>query len=157
MLDIKFIRENLEKVNQAAKNKNREVDFSRLLVLDNERRKLITESEKVRAERNELARSKNQELRIRNKGKELKEQLKKLEEKLKSIEEEFKKLMLAVPNMPDESVPVGKDSSGNKEIKKWGEVPKFDFKPVDHITLGKKNDLFDLERGSKIVLFRSEE
>ena len=159
MLDIKFIRENLEKVNQAAKNKNREVDFSRLLVLDNERRKLSGEVERVREQRNKLAENVKREgpaaaKALAGEGRNLKEQLKKLEKDLKPVEAEFKKLMYTVPNVPDESVPVGKDSTGNKEIKKWGEVPKFDFKPVDHITLGKKNDLFDLERGSKIAGFR---
>ena len=153
MLDIKFIRENLEKVREAARNKNRKVDFERLLALDDERRKLTTENETVRAERNKLAKVKNIE-EIREKGKELKEKTKKIEEELKKVEEEFKKIMYTVPNVPDDIVPVGKDASGNKEIKKWGEIPKFDFKPLDHIELGLKNDLFDLERGTKVAGFR---
>src|SRR3989338_1075528 len=138
MLDIKFIRENLEKVNQAAKNKNREVDFSRLLVLDNERRKLSGEVERVREQRNKLAENVKREgpaaaKALAGEGRNLKEQLKKLEKDLKPVEAEFKKLMYTVPNVPDESVPVGKDANGNKEIKKWGTVPKFDFTPLDHI------------------------
>lgn len=155
MLDIKFIRENLEKVKKAAKNKNRKVDFDRILVLDEQRRKLITEAEKIRSERNKIAESGPAAAKAKaGEGRNLKEQLKKLDEQLKTVEEEFKKLMYTIPNVPDESVPVGKDASGNKEIKKWGDIPKFDFKPLDHIELGKRNDLFDLERGSKVAGFR---
>ena len=157
MLDIKYIRENLEKVKQAAKNKNRAVDFDRLLALDDERRKLTTESEGIRAERNILAKKYNNvkpaaAKAMAGEGKELKEKTKKLEEELKEVEEELKKLMYTVPNVPDESVPVGKDAEGNKELRKWGDEYNFsakggpasgwDFKPLDHIELGLKNDFF---------------
>lgn len=155
MLDIKFIRENLEKVKKGATDKNRKVDFDRILVLDEQRRKLISEAEKIRSERNKIAESGPHCAEAsRGEGRNLKEQLKKLDEQLKTVEEEYKKLMYTVPNVPDESVPVGKDASGNKEIKRWGDIPKFDFVPKDHIELGLRNDLFDLERGTKVAGFR---
>ncbi len=168
MLDIKFIRENLESVKEAAKNKNRQVDLDKLLVLDQKRRKWIGEIEKLRGERNTLqstnnpiTQSSNNPINdklineTREKGKHLKEEVKKLEEELKIIEKEYNDLMLRVPNVPDKSVPVGTDASGNKEVKKWGDVPKFDFKPLDHMELARKLDLVDFERGVKIGGFRS--
>ena len=144
MLDIKFIRDNLELCKTAAKNKNRDVDWDTLLSLDEKRRDLIGKAEKLREERNTLTR----EDQVR--GKLLKEELKKIDEELRSVEEKFGLLMLTVPNVPDKSVPVGKDASGNVEIKKWGKPPTFDFTPKDHIELAKSLDLIDFERGAKV-------
>lgn len=162
MLDIKFIKENLETVRKAAEDKNRKVDVDRLLVLDAQRRKLIAGIEEKRAERNKIS---NVKVQMSNQaqnpndqketGKKLKEEIKELEEKLKVIEKEFNNLMLLVPNVPDKSVPVGKDAGGNVEIRKWGEMPKFDFPPLDHIALARKLDLVDFERGVKIGGFRT--
>jgi len=156
MLDIKFIRENLEICRQAAQNKNRQVDWDRLLELDEKRRKLIGEIEKLRQKRNKFAESRimNHELRSKE-GKRLKEEIRKEEEELKSVEKEFSNLMLTVPNIPDKSAPLGKDAAANREVKKWGQIPKFNFKPMDHIELGKKLDLVDLERGVKTGGFRT--
>jgi len=166
MLDIKFIRENIEIIKKAAKDKNREVDLDRLLDLDEKRRRLIGEIEKLRAERNKTSdsikpvtsvTSINKEIinKQRDEGKRLKEEIRKLEDELKTVEKEFNDLMLLVPNVPDKSVPIGKDATGNVEMKKWGEIPKFDFIPLDHITLAKKLDLVDFERGAKIGGFRT--
>jgi seryl-tRNA synthetase len=149
MLDIKFIRDNLELCKAAAKNKNRVVEWNKLCELDDKRRTLIGESEVLRSERNKAG-DVSKDVSAREKGKELKEKLKVLEEELRVVEEEFGKLMLTVPNVPDKSVPVGKDATGNKEVRKWGTPPKFDFTPRDHIALGKSLDLIDLERGAKV-------
>lgn len=145
MLDIAFIRDNLELCKTAAMNKNRAVAWDELLALDEKRRALIGKTEEVRAKRNTL---KGEENRVQ--GKELKEELKKLEEELRDVEERFYQHMLTVPNVPDPSVPVGKDSSGNVEIKTWGTPPTFDFAPKDHIALAKDLDLIDFERGAKV-------
>lgn len=142
MLDIKFIRENLELVKEAAKNKNREVDWEMLLKLDDRRRELIGKAEGLRADRNANT--------DREKGKQIKQNLKVLEEELREIEEKFGALMLTVPNVPDKSVPVGKDSSGNREVKRWGEIPEFGFPVKDHIKLATELDLIDFERGVKV-------
>lgn len=147
MLDIKFIRENLELCKTAAVNKNREVEWDKLLAADDKRRDLIGKTEVVRGERNKL---KGTDEKTREAGKKLKEELKKLEEDLRAVEEEFQALMLTVPNVPDKSVPIGKDANDNVEVKKWGTPVTFDFTPKDHIELAQKNDLIDFERGAKV-------
>lgn len=144
MLDIKFIRENLEACKAAAVNKNREVNWDDLLAHDDKRRELIGASEKLREERNKLSREDIE------RGKSIKQELKAIEDELRSTEEKFGLLMLTVPNVPDASVPVGKDASGNVEVRKWGKVPKFNFTPKDHIELAKSLDLIDFERGAKV-------
>ena len=144
MLDIKFIRENLELCKTAAVNKNRDVDWSGLIALDDKRRELIGVAEKLRCERNTLSRD------DQARGKSLKQELKTVEEELRGVEEKFSLQMLTVPNIPDASVPVGKDASGNVEVKKWGKIPKFTFTPKDHIELAKSLDLIDFERGAKV-------
>ncbi len=148
MLDIKFIRENLELCKKAAVNKNRVVDWDALLTLDNKRKELIQKSEVLRAERNKISgqRVSGNEQR----GKEIKKELKQLEDELRIIEANFGTAMLTVPNVPDPSVPVGKDESENVEVKKWGTPTKFDFTPKDHIELSKSLDLIDFERGAKV-------
>jgi len=155
MLDIKFIRDNLDLCKNAAINKNRDVEWDGLLALDDKRRELIGTSEKLREERNTLSRTQNTEHNDQKRGKELKTQLKTIEEELRSVEEKFGLLMLTVPNIPDKSVPVGKDASGNVEVKKWGKVPKFAFEAKDHIELAKSLDLIDFERGVKVGGFRT--
>lgn len=162
MLDIKFIKENLELCREAAKNKNRKVDWERLLALDEKRRNLIQQVEIKRGERNKKSNVKTQrsnQAQISNEqkeaGKKLKDEIKKLEEELRAAEKEFFELMLTVPNVPDKSVPIGKDASGNKEVKTWGKLPKFEFTPIDHISLMLKHDLVDFERGVKVGGFRT--
>jgi seryl-tRNA synthetase len=149
MLDIRYVRENLELCKTAAKNKNREVAWDKLLSLDDKRRELIGKAETLRGERNKAGSAQADE-KAREAGKKLKVELKNLEEELRGVEEEFNKHMLTVPNVPDPSVPVGKDSSGNKEIKTWGDIPKWDFQAKDHIALAKSLDLIDFERGAKV-------
>mgnify|MGYP005845727669 CR=1 FL=1 len=154
MIDIQYIRDNADKVKVAAKNKNREVDIDRLLSLDTTRRELIQKSQILREERNKIASQKPPANEQIERGKAIKDELKGIEEELKQTETQFNELMLYVPNIPLEEVPVGKDESANKELKKWGEPKEFDFKIKDHITLGTDLDIFDLERGSKISGFR---
>lgn len=149
MLDIKFIRDNLDVCKAAATNKNRQVDWDALLRLDEKRRELIGASEKLRAERNTLTRDQIE------RGKSIKLELKQIEEDLRSAEEQFHLLMLTVPNVPDPSVPVGKDAKGNVEVKKWGTPTQFDFPPKDHTELAKSLDLIDFERGAKVGGFRA--
>jgi seryl-tRNA synthetase len=150
MLDIKFIRENLDLCKEAAINKNRVVDWERLLACDEKRRELIAQSETLRGARNKAGGSGQTDEKAREEGKKLKEELKKLEEELREVETEFANHMYTVPNIPDKSVPVGKDESGNKEIKTWGTVPTFSFPIKDHIELGKSLDVLDLERAAKV-------
>ncbi len=153
MLSIDFIRTNVQKVKDASKNKNREVDIDKIVSLDDQRKHLIHQIQKLREERNVLSKSKITE-ELKQKGKQIKGELKKLEEGLTQKEQELNKLISYVPNVPLDEVPVGKDASSNKEIKVWGKIPQFDFPTKSHIDLGKSLDIIDLERGVKVSGFR---
>lgn len=153
MLSLDFIRANKQKVIEASKNKNRKVEIDKILLLDDERRELIKKIQLLREERNKTSHGKPDEKTIAR-GKEIKEELKKFEETLSSTLVQLDKLVSFVPNIPLPEVPVGKDESGNVEVKKWGEPRKFDFEVKSHLDLGLSLDLFDLERGSKVSGFR---
>lgn len=148
MLDIKFIRENLELCKTAAVNKNRVVEWDRLLTCDDKRRALIGKSEVLRAKRNQAVQASSDA--ERQAGRALKQELKAIEDELRNVEEEFNSLMLTVPNVPDKSVPIGKDEHGNVEMKTWGKLPEWDFPVKDHIALATSLDLIDFERGAKV-------
>jgi seryl-tRNA synthetase len=153
MLSIDYIRGNQEKVKQAAKNKNREIDLEKIIQLDDQRRELIGKVQKLREERNVLAKQKFTE-ETKKRGIEIKEELKGVEEKLNQVEADLHTLMSYVPNVPLDEVPIGKDSSANVEIKKVGEPTQFSFEPKSHLELGAELDLLDMERGSKVSGFR---
>lgn len=153
MLSLDFIRTNKDKVIEAAKNKNRKVDIEQILKLDDQRRELIQKIQLLREERNKTSHGKPDEKTI-TRGKQIKEDLKKFEESFKLISVELDKLVSFVPNVPLPEVPIGKDETGNVEVKKWGKIPKFDFELKSHLELGLSLDLFDLERGSKVSGFR---
>lgn len=153
MLSTDFIRNNKEKVIQAAKNKNRKVDIEGIIKLDDERRDYIQKIQVLREERNKAGKTKPTP-EIIARGKEIKEELKKLEDDLAKKEVELEKLLSYVPNVPLDEVPVGQDETGNVEVRKWGKLPTMDFEPKSHIDLGLSLDLFDLERGVKTSGFR---
>lgn len=145
MLDINFIRENLEKVKKAAKDKGVEIDLDELLRVDDKRKELIKKVDDLRHQKNEAAKKRDVE-----KGRQVKQELDGLEEELRRDEERFNHLMLYVPNIPAVDVPVGKDESENKVIRKWGEPKKFEFKTKDHLELGELLDIIDIERAVKV-------
>ncbi|MBU1200836.1 serine--tRNA ligase [Patescibacteria group bacterium] len=157
MLDINFIRENKKKVETACTNKglNPKV-VGNLLEIDIKRRQLMGTVQVLRAQRNTL----NDKLKqkrtddLLKKAAEQKKALQDIEPQLKQTETEFGQLMLQVPNVPLDDVPIGKDESGNRQVKTWGEKPRFDFKPKNHIELGTNLNMLDLERGSKVAGFR---
>jgi len=150
MLDIKFIRENSDKVREAAKNKGVKVEIEKLLELDDRRRQMIQDLEALRAEQNRKSKSKVGESE-REALKKLKERIKDLETQLESIEHDYEVRMLTVPNVPTQDVPIGSDESGNNVIKTVGEPPKFDFEPKDHVELGEKLDLINIEKAGEVV------
>lgn len=160
MLDIKFIRENKEIVQAGAKKKHIEVDIDALIALDDTRLERLKEVEDLRAEinrvSNEIARKQEPELKAQliKEMRLVKEDIKEKEEALKATLEEWQKLMLQIPNVPDISVPDGKTDAENKEIKIWGEKPKFDFAPKDHMEIMQKLNMVDFERGTKVHGFR---
>ena len=149
MLDIKFIRNNIDKVREAIKNKRSALDLDKLLASDERRRHLLSESESLKAEQNKRSKGPQSPVDLEE-LKALKEKIKLIENELKSVEEEYERLMMTVPNIPTEDTPVGPDESGNKVLKKWGKIKSFDFKPKEHWELGEALDLIDNERGSKV-------
>ena len=153
MLDINFIKDNLDKCKAAAANKNRVVEWDKLLALDETWRRLTKSVDDLRAKRNEIAKKQTEEAKVE--GRQLKESLKGLEEEQRSVEAELLTVLMTVPNVPDASVPIGKDSSGNVEVRRWGKEPVFDFGIKDHIELAKRLDLIDFERGTKVGGFRA--
>ena len=157
MLDIKFIRQNPEVVKQAAKAKNVSVDVDKLLALDERRRQLQGEVDQTNSFRNAIAKASEGGKPTPDQiaqGKKYKEQAAELERELKAVETELNELLLMVPQIPDESVPVGTTDADNKEVRTWGEVPSFDFEPKDYMTLMESLDLADVERGAKVSGFR---
>ena len=160
MLDIKFIRENKDLVAMGAKKKHIDFDVDALISIDDKRRQLLTSVEAKRAEQNEVSQKIVQvsdpaeKAGMIEKMKSVKEELQKEEEELKKVMHDWQVLMVAVPNIPDMSVPEGADDKDNKEVKTWGEIPKFDFEPKDHIDLMQNLGMLDLERGTKVAGFR---
>jgi len=159
MLDIKFIRENKDLVAMAAKKKHINFDVNDLTLVDDKRRILMASIEKRRADQNEASvkiakATPEQKAAILVEMKTVKNDLLKDEESLKEVMKEWQALMLSVPNIPDVSVPDGKDETENKELKTWGEKPKFDFEPKNHIELMTALDMVDFDRGAKVHGFR---
>ena len=145
MLDIKFIRENPKLVDEKAKQKGYPVDVVKLLKVDQDRRKLIEEVDKLRSERKKAADDRNE-----RKGQQLKSDIRKKEDKLEKLQEEFYELIRLVPNMPSEDVPIGGDETQNKVVKEVGKKTQFAFKPKDHLELGEALDLIEVQKASKI-------
>jgi seryl-tRNA synthetase len=160
MLDIKFIRENLDIVKMGAKKKHLKVDIDELISLDDKRRALLTSVEGKKAEQNKYsqeivnAKDDNARNQLISEMKLLKEEIIKEEEELKIIMGEWQKLMVQVPNVPDISVPDGEDDSQNREVRTWGTIPQFSFTPRTHVELILLNDMADFERGAKVAGFR---
>lgn len=159
MLDIKFIRENKDLIKMGAQKKHLKFDVDQLLEIDDKRRALLLVVEEKRAKQNEVGQ------KIASAGPEekqillsemtlLKSDLQKEEEQLKDIMSDWRKLMLECPNIPDMSVPEGKDDTENVEVRTWGDIPQFGFTPKSHIDLMNDLDLADFERGTKVAGFR---
>jgi seryl-tRNA synthetase len=156
MLDIKFIRENTDIVKKAAKDKLMNVDIDRILELDTLIRSNTTEIDTLRGERNNLSKQipalkgaeKDEAV---EKVRSIKERLAVLESGIDPLKEEFNRLMLTVPSIPRPEVPIGRDENDNVEIRRWGEIPKFDFEPKDHVELAETLDLIDTARAVKFA------
>lgn len=157
MLDLKFVRENLDKVAEAMKNRHTEVDLDAFRKLDQERRDLLQEVEADKSMRNSVSAEiskmkKNGEdasekiLSMRTLGDKIAE----TDKKLKEVEQGLRDIMLTIPNMPDASVPVGKDDTENPEVRKWGEPTHFDFEPKAHWDLGEELGILDSNRAAKV-------
>ena len=160
MLDSKYVEDNLERVITGMKNRGAAFDAGRFSELASGRRRIIKEVEDLEFKRNTGSKQFGE---LKRKGEheeaeKLQAELKALSDKIKSldtdrmrIEGEFRDFLLGVPNLPDDSVPVGKDASDNVEVRKWGEPRSFGFTPKDHVEIGKTLDIIDLDRAAKIT------
>ena len=160
MLDIKVIRENPEKVKQAMKTRNKDMDelVDKVLEIDIKRRELMTKTDALKQEQNNASKKIPQ---IKKEGgdiseimarmNEIKETIKSNDGKIAELEEEQKKIMYEFPNIPHESTPIGKDDSENVEIRKWGEPRKFDFEAKAHWDIGAALDILDPETAGKVT------
>lgn len=159
MLDIRFIRENADKIKKAIENKGIGLDLDQFLGLDEKRVKTLQYVEELNAEKNklnELMKSAKDEEKnsLIEMGKIIKEKLVKIEPELKEIEKEFQELAVKIPVVPSVDTPIGRSEEENREVYKWGETPKADFKLKTHIELGKNLDIIDFERGAKVGGYR---
>ena len=145
MLDIKFIRQNQKIVQEACKNKNVLLDIEDILKLDKQKKTLLDKVEDLRCQKNKLGKDDINEAR------KIKMNLKEIEPKLKETEILLEKLMLQVPNIPMDDVPVGKNDTENQKMREWGKLPKFDFEVKDHVALGESLDIIDIKRASKVA------
>jgi len=158
MLSLKYIRDNLDYVQNSLTQKKSNINLSNLLEYDDQRRNCLKEVEELRAERNKVSVSIAQ---LKKAGKDaqddilamrnVSDRIKDIEVELKKIEDNIAKDIYYVPNIVHSSVPVGKNETSNVEIKKWGDVPDFSFTPKDHLTLGEDLKLFDFKRAVKMA------
>jgi seryl-tRNA synthetase len=160
MLDIKFIRENIDLVKMGAAKKHITIDLDALVALDDARKELLQSVEGKKAAQNtvskEVATLTDPALRDARiaEMKVLKAEIETDEEKLKDVMQKWHELMLQVPNIPDMSVPDGVDDSENREVKTWGEKTKFAFEPKSHVDIMTKLGIVDFDRGTKVHGFR---
>ncbi|MDB5260432.1 MAG: serS [Candidatus Nomurabacteria bacterium] len=156
MLDIKFIRENADLIKAAAVKKHLSFNVDDLVVIDTKRLAILKEVEEARAELNKplVFNSPEEKEQILSERQKIKSDSKAKEDELEEIMKVWRTLMLQVPNVPDISVPEGSDDTGNVEVRKWGDIPQFDFTPLDHIALMEGQDMVDFERGTKTAGFR---
>jgi len=158
MIDPKMLREKSEIVFESLKKRGAEINMDRLFSFDEKRRMLIQESEKMKSERNELS---NEIARLKKSGsdaenkishlRDLGKDIEGLEQELRIVEKEWENMLLVIPNIPHESVPVGTSETDNKEVRVWGEKPSFDFAPIPHWDIGEKLDILDFKRAAKIT------
>lgn len=145
MLDIKYIRENPEKIKKAAADKGVQVNIDELLEVDKDVSVLLTARQRLQEERNKSAKEKD----IEN-GRKIKQELDDLEKELAPLSGKLSALLLSIPNPAKDDVKVGKDESENEVVRKSGEPTKFDFTPLDHLELGEKLGIIDVERAAKV-------
>lgn len=160
MLDIKFIRENKDLIKEAARKKHLDFDVEGLLAIDETRLEILSKVENLRNQQNKFSEiipsitdADERETKI-SEMKGVKDELQKEEEVLRKVMQDWQTQMLFVPNVPDMTVPDGESDEDNKEIKVWGEKPKFDFEPKDHVELMTNLKMVDIERGTKVHGFR---
>ena len=157
MLDLNFVRNNLDLVKQKTEAKGTPFDLKIFTEIDNQRRELITNIDHIKSQKNNLAkdigmlkRQKADTAELEEKSRTLSADIAAIEEKLNDVENRFQELMLNIPNLFDDSVPVGKNETENVVVREWGQKTTFDFTPKPHWELGEINKVLDFPRAAKI-------
>jgi seryl-tRNA synthetase len=159
MLDIKFLRLNFEEVKEKLSKRGEDLtDFSKFEELDKKRRELISSAEELKSKRNDvssqiaqLKREKQDADHLIKGMKEVGEDIKVLDDQLREVENELEGLLLSIPNIPHESVPIGDTEDDNIEVRKWGELPQFGFEPKPHWDVADELQILDFERAGKVT------
>ena len=158
MLDLKFVRENQQLMQQMLQDRRSDLDIQPLLTLDQERRQIIQEVESLKHERKvvsdqiaKMKKSGEDATEIISSMRQASQRIKELDQKLGKLEDEIQSSLLLIPNVPHESVPVGKDEHDNPVVKRWGEITEFSFTPKPHWELGENLGILDFERAAKMT------
>jgi len=158
MLDPKLIKEKPEIIRNMLKSRAVQFDLDALIESDQKRREFIIKTDDLRKKKNQIAVIISEKKKggedispILAEMKNISNELTKLESEQENVENKYLKLASTIPNLVHESVPIGMDDSANEEIKKWGDIPKFDFKIKDHIDISEDLNLVDLERAAKVA------
>ena len=158
MLDLKFVRGNIDKIQQMVVSRNMDLDVGEFVRLDEERRRLLGEVETLKAQRNqvnqqitELKKSKQDASGLIDQVKGCSTSIKELDPLTSQADQAVHDFLLTIPNMPHESVPVGKSEEDNPEVKRWGEPPEFDFEPLNHWDIGENLGIMDFATAAKIT------
>ncbi|MDL1970738.1 MAG: serine--tRNA ligase [Candidatus Desulfofervidaceae bacterium] len=158
MLDLRFVRKNIEIIKDALQKRGLDLNIDDFLQLDEKRRSILADVEKLKAERNKLSEEISRRKKTREDASPIIDQLKQLSEKIKVLDEELAstqrsihQFLISLPNIPHSSVPVGKDKSENVVVKFWGEKPSFSFTPKPHWEIGETLGILDFKRAAKIA------
>ena len=156
MLDPKIIRDKPELIKQMLKDRAVEFDFEKMLELNKTRKEMMMQSDELKQKRNQMSVKIGSEKKAGNDASELLREMGEISKKLddleslrKTVDENYHNLSFSIPNLVHDSVPKGADESFNKQVRTWGEIPKYDFEVKDHIDLGLELDIVDIERASK--------
>ena len=156
MFDPKIIRDKPELIKQMLKDRAVEFDFEKMLELNKTRKEMMMQSDELKQKRNQMSVKIGSEKKAGNDASELLREMGEISKKLddleslrKTVDENYHNLSFSIPNLVHDSVPKGADESFNKQVRTWGEIPKFDFEVKDHIDLGLELDIVDIERASK--------
>ncbi len=158
MLDIKFVRENIDAVKTMLSNRHNKLSLDGFVDLEKKRREVLAETETLKAQRNTVSKQigamkksgENADAMVAE-MQAVGEKIAKLDAELKEIDGQLQDIMLSIPNMPKEDVPYGVDDSDNPEVRKHGEPTKFDFEPKAHWDIGEALDIIDSERAAKVT------
>jgi seryl-tRNA synthetase len=158
VLDVKYLRENIDKVSERLSLRGEKVDLSHFLEIEENRRSLLVKGESLKSERNkvndEIARLKKEKgdtiaLITRMKG--VSDEIKQIDARISEISEELDRIVSVIPNIPHETVPAGTSDKDNVVVREWGEKPAFDFVPLEHADLGEKLGILDFTGGAKLA------